>query len=389
MASYLPCKKNNAAGYVFYVSLVSQANTKILQANPTLAAGDVKISIDDGAPANLGTLPAVDADFTKRVKVTLSQAETNGDNLTIVFSDAAGDEWCDLTVSIQTGAQTFDETDAVVDTAAADVVNIDGAVMRGTDSAALASVCTEARLAELASANIPADIDTLKTQVGTAGAGLTNLGGMSATMKGQVNTECDTALSDVDLDHLIQVSAEAEEPTDGSYLDQVMHKNASQTFDAATDSLEAVRDRGDAAWAGTPEACSGTFTVQVADTVFNLTATLGTLWASDDDVPPQNMIICMQDTSAGTYETRRITDYEVLAGPIYRVTLDRNLNFPGEDGVDTWVIYRSAYAPVGAASITESDKNDIVDKIFEEPDADHMTQGTKGLKIHHAGKGRY
>lgn len=64
----------------------------------------------------------------------------------------------------------------------------------------------------------------------------------------QVNTEVDTALSDVDLDHLIQVTAGVEEPTDGSYLDQIMHKDVGQTFDDTTDSLEALRDRGDAAW---------------------------------------------------------------------------------------------------------------------------------------------
>jgi len=109
MASQLPCKKNDSGGFTFYVSLVSQENVKIFQANPTLAAGDAKISIDDGAPANLNTLPTVDADFTKRVKVVLNQAETNGDNLTIIFSDAAGDEWCDLTVNIQTVANQFDE----------------------------------------------------------------------------------------------------------------------------------------------------------------------------------------------------------------------------------------------------------------------------------------
>ena len=108
MASYVPCKKNDPNGYIFYISLISQADGKIFKANPTLAAGDVKIAIDDGAPANLGTLPVVDADFTKRVKITLSQAETNGDNLTIIFSDAAGDEWCDLIINIQTAIQTFD-----------------------------------------------------------------------------------------------------------------------------------------------------------------------------------------------------------------------------------------------------------------------------------------
>lgn len=109
MASFYPCVKNHASGYTFYISLVSQANTKIMQASPTLAAGDVKIAIDDGAPANLDTLPVVDADFTKRVKVVLSQANTNGDNITLIFSDAAGAEWCDLTINIQTVPRRFDD----------------------------------------------------------------------------------------------------------------------------------------------------------------------------------------------------------------------------------------------------------------------------------------
>ncbi len=107
MPSYVPPEKNIA--YVFYVSLVSQANTKIAQVNPTLAAGDVKVAVDDAAPANLATLPVVDADFTKRVKVSLSTSEMNGDNVTVIFSDAAGSEWCDLTINIQTVARQLDD----------------------------------------------------------------------------------------------------------------------------------------------------------------------------------------------------------------------------------------------------------------------------------------
>ena len=106
MATYVPAKKNTA--YIFYVGLPSQSNTLTLQANPTLAAGDVKVAIDDGAPANLATLPAVDADFTKRVKVSLSSSEMNGDNITVIFSDAAGAEWCDVIVNIQTAANQID-----------------------------------------------------------------------------------------------------------------------------------------------------------------------------------------------------------------------------------------------------------------------------------------
>lgn len=58
--------------------------------------------------------------------------------------------------------------------------------MVGTDSAALASVCTETRLAELDAANLPTDIAALPTTA-------------------EVNTEVDTALSDIHLDHLLAV----------------------------------------------------------------------------------------------------------------------------------------------------------------------------------------
>ena len=48
--------------------------------------------------------------------------------------------------------------------------------MRGTDSAALASVATEARLAELDAANLPADVDAILLDTGTSGVPLTAAG---------------------------------------------------------------------------------------------------------------------------------------------------------------------------------------------------------------------
>ena len=84
---------------------------------------------------------------------------------------------------------------AVIATA---VAGLGGAAMRGTDSAALASVCTEVRLAELDAANLPSTTDSILVDtavIGVAGAGLTDLGGMSATMKAQVNTEAVDALA--------------------------------------------------------------------------------------------------------------------------------------------------------------------------------------------------
>ncbi len=74
-----------------------------------MASGDWKISIDGGAFANLGTLPVVTPVAGKAVKIVLSQAETNGDNLMIIGSDAAGAEWADFYINIQTTARHFDD----------------------------------------------------------------------------------------------------------------------------------------------------------------------------------------------------------------------------------------------------------------------------------------
>lgn len=88
--------------YTLSVSLTSQADTKLLQANPTLAANDVKISVDDGAFTNITTLPTVTPAGGKKVKVSLSAAEMNGSRIDVLFSDSAGAEWCDQMLSIET-----------------------------------------------------------------------------------------------------------------------------------------------------------------------------------------------------------------------------------------------------------------------------------------------
>lgn len=109
MTSYVPPIKNGASGWIGYVSLAPRTPSGTWQANPTLATGDVKISLDGGALNNLGTLPVVTPAASKLVKIVLSQAETNADNLTIIFNDAAGAEWCDLTINLQTVARQIDD----------------------------------------------------------------------------------------------------------------------------------------------------------------------------------------------------------------------------------------------------------------------------------------
>lgn len=107
MATYLPPKRG--VELIFYVGLVSQSDTKTLQANPTLFSGDVKVSKDGGAFANLTTLPTVTPAGGKAVKVTLSATEMEADNLTVVFADASGAEWCDQLIHIATAARQVDD----------------------------------------------------------------------------------------------------------------------------------------------------------------------------------------------------------------------------------------------------------------------------------------
>jgi hypothetical protein len=107
MATYFPPKKNTA--FRFFVTLVSQANTKVFQTNPTFASGDVKVSTDGAAFANLTTLPVVTPSGGKGVQVDLSASEMNGDNILIVFSDAAGAEWADVSINLQTTVRQIDD----------------------------------------------------------------------------------------------------------------------------------------------------------------------------------------------------------------------------------------------------------------------------------------
>lgn len=107
MASQVFPKKN--AAFTFYIGLVDQADTKLFKSSPTLAVGDFKVSIDGAALNNLATLPSVDPAAGKLVLISLSAAEMNGDNIQVIGSDAAGAEWCDIIVNIQTTTRQADD----------------------------------------------------------------------------------------------------------------------------------------------------------------------------------------------------------------------------------------------------------------------------------------
>lgn len=107
MTSYVTPKKNSA--FIIYASLPSVANSSNFQSNPTIAAGDFKVSIDGGTLNNMTNLPTVTPASSKMVQFSLTSTEMNGDNITIVGSDAAGNEWKDVIINIQTTARQIDD----------------------------------------------------------------------------------------------------------------------------------------------------------------------------------------------------------------------------------------------------------------------------------------
>jgi hypothetical protein len=63
----------------------------------------------------------------------------------------------------------------------------------------------------------------------------------------EVNTEVDTALADINLDHLVGTATGIPAIVAGTYIDQIMD-DGTATYDRTTDSLQAIRDRGDTSW---------------------------------------------------------------------------------------------------------------------------------------------
>ena len=219
-------------------------------------------------------------------------------------------------------------------------------VMRGTDSAALAATAltdttwTDARagyLDELAAANLPTDIADIPTvsefnartlasadyvitsDTITGVTTVTNLtnaptsGDLTATMKASVNTEVDTALSDIKLDHLINIAVDTDWGTT-VHLDSVIGHMAdvgtAATFDRTQESMEAIRARGDAAW--TTGAGGSDRLLMVDTTIATLASqTSFTLIAgSADDDAYNNCTIVIEDASTATQKAVGIiSDY--------------------------------------------------------------------------------
>ena len=197
MASYNPPKKNTA--YRMFVGLRSQADTRLFQVNPTLASGDAKVSKDGGALANLATLPTV-IGSSAVVQIDLSSTEMNADNVTIILSDAAGGQWCDLIINLQTAARQFDElaSQASVD-AVDDYIDTEMAAVLAAVDTEIAAIKAKTDLIPASPAAVGSAMTLAADAVNSASLAASAVAeiqaGLSTLTPGQVNAEVVDALS--------------------------------------------------------------------------------------------------------------------------------------------------------------------------------------------------
>ena len=104
-----------------------------------------------------------------------------------------------------------------------------------------------ARLGAPAGASVSADIANVKSQIGTAGNGLTNMP-WNASWDAEVQSEVQEAIEANNLDHLMKVAVAnnadmTAEVADGSVLSNIMSKTSdTSSFTVGDDSLEAISD---------------------------------------------------------------------------------------------------------------------------------------------------
>ncbi len=113
-------------------------------------------------------------------------------------------------------------------------------------------------------------VDT--AEIGTAGAGLTAVP-WNSSWDTEVQSECNDALVALGLDHLVSASVAGSDITDNSIVAKLVSSSATADWDDfvnTTDSLQAIRDRGDAAWTtGSGGGGGGASAADIADAVWD------------------------------------------------------------------------------------------------------------------------
>lgn len=196
--------------------------------------------------------------------------------------------------------------------------------------------------------------------LGAGGADLTALP-WNASWDAEVQSEVNDALVALNLDHLLKTAVAnnadmTTEITDGSIISNIITKGSDTSdFSVASDSLEAIRDRGDVAWTS-GAATSLSTTVDTGDTSTSFTLAAGT---AVNDAYNDMQITVTDGDGNGSIETRRISDW--TSGLV--VTVDTAFSFTPAAG-DVVVIERAYLGvSVSGGDATSANQTTIINAI--------------------------
>ena len=223
------------AGTITFPTTATLASTTNITAGTVTTATNV--TTVNGLAANVITAAATATDFGAEIATAIWTDTTAGDftvaasvGKSVMNGVALG---TGLTINAYTGdtPQTGDSYARI------------GATGSGLTS--LASQASVNTIDDFLDTEVAAILEDTGTTIPAQISALNNL---SAA---QVNTEVDTALVDIGLDHLLSATVTGTDVVDNSIVARLVSKSATADWDTyaqTTDSLEALRDRGDAAW---------------------------------------------------------------------------------------------------------------------------------------------
>jgi hypothetical protein len=210
---------------------------------------------------------------------------------------------------------------------------------------------------------------------------------ISADALADIKTQADDALSDIKLDHLIAV-ADGDDPVDNSIIAMMAASDGDWSgFAIADDSLEAIRDRGDAAWitgaGGSPPTTLQNTTIASLATQISFTLIAG----SADDDAYNGCIIVVEDSVTATQKCiGRILNY---TGASKTITLEADpgvFSMAAGDTVDiiavelTWDAATKALTDKSGFALSAAGIDAFLDEVIG--DAVHATPNSVGAMLH-------
>lgn len=176
----------------------------------------------------------------------------------------------------------------------------------------------------------------------------------SMVSNASINAQADTALSDINLDHLLK-TADDDDVTNDSVIAKMAASDGDWSgFSAATDALEALRDRGDAAWitgaGGTPPQLLQSTTIATLATQTSFTLTAG---SADDDAYNGAIVVVTNQSTSTQKAVGTVSDY---TGASKTVTLSADpgiFTMATDDGIDVIAALGSAASAPTATQIVD------------------------------------